>query len=45
MNEEMQTTGYTGEDAATGPTEGYDPVSGLGSLNVGNIIDFISSMN
>ena len=26
-------------------TEGYDPVSGLGSLNVGNIIDFISSMN
>ena len=26
MNEEMQTTGYTGADAATGPTAGYDPV-------------------
>ena len=26
-------------------TNGYDPVSGLGSLNVGNIIDFISIMN
>ena len=25
MNEEIPTTGYTGADAATGPT-GYDPV-------------------
>ena len=26
MNEEMMTTGFTGGDAATGPTAGYDPV-------------------
>ena len=26
MNEEMQTTGYTGGDSATGPTAGFDPV-------------------
>ena len=26
MKEEMMTTGYTGGDAATGPTAGYDPV-------------------
>ena len=26
MNEEMQTTGYTGADSASGPTAGYDPV-------------------
>ena len=26
MNEEMQTTGFTGGDTATGPTAGFDPV-------------------
>lgn len=26
MNEELMTTGFTGGDAATGPTAGYDPV-------------------
>ena len=26
MKEEMMTTGFTGGDAATGPTAGYDPV-------------------
>ena len=26
MNEEMMTTGFTGGDAAKGPTAGYDPV-------------------
>ena len=26
MNEEMMTTGFTGSDAAKGPTAGYDPV-------------------
>jgi|TARA_B100000902_G_scaffold283216_1_gene269176 hypothetical protein len=26
MNEEMMTTGFTGADAAKGPTAGYDPV-------------------
>lgn len=28
MNEEMMTTGFTGGDAATGPTAGFDPVLG-----------------
>ena len=26
MNEEMQTTGYTGGDSATGPTAVFDPL-------------------